>query len=615
MITENTYDWEFWCSPLGHFLYSSPACKKISGYDAFEFEMDVNFLTRIAHPDDVDMVPRPQDHMTDDTIESEFRIIDRSGNTRWVTYKSRPVYDESGSLLGFRGAIRDLTRNKELENEKERLVAAVEQFTDAIAITDLEGRLEYMNSAFEASHGTGNGFNLGGVYDMVNEPPIQEAIGLGEVWSGRRHRQSREDGERVVEVTMSPVRDSSQRVRELVWSERDITDQVALHERLKQAQRMEAIGTLAGGVAHDFNNLLSGILGYSSLLKGAPTSWQETQQAAEVIEKAARRAADLTQKLLGFARQGKHKHDSFSLHESVSEVLTLLSRTTDKRILIEGILDAENPRMLGDSGQIGQVLLNLAINATHALEQGGQLTISTRNVLGSEIKALESTIEPANEYIEVVVKDSGSGISAEHLSRIFEPFFTTKENGSGLGLAMVYGIVQTHEGAITVQSKIGEGTSFSLYFPCQQQFKAAPTPVKRALPVGIGTILVVDDEEIVRNIATKMLRRIGYEVFSCSDGVEAVEFYTENSKTIDLVIIDMIMPRMDGRECFRALLKINPELRAILSSGYSRNQTVQEILDEGLMGYIGKPFEFQEIADLVARVLSDEGESERENVE
>lgn len=605
-ISENTYDWEFWRSPQGHFLYSSPICKKITGYEPFEFEMDVNFLNRIAFPEDSHLVPAPDEEMSDDVLETEFRIVDKSGSIRWLAYKSRPVYDDSGNYLGCRGAMRDLTLHKELENEKERLVAAVEQFSDSIAITDLKGKLEYVNSAFERNLGTDHGHTIGTSYDMIEAQPIQDAIASGAVWSGRRNRAG-EDGSRprVVEVTMSPVRDGSGSIRNLVWSERDVTAEVELQERLMQAQRMEAIGTLAGGVAHDFNNLLSGILGYSSLLKGEPSSWAEIQQAAAVIERAARRAADLTQKLLGFARQGKHKHECFSIHESIAEVLTLLTRTTDPKVTIEGVLDAENPWIRGDSGQLGQVLLNLAINSTHAIESGGRLTIYTRNVSARDASIPVDSAQGVDEFIEIRVEDTGCGIPEEKLQRIFEPFYTTKEKGSGLGLAMVYGIVQNHDGGIRVDSTVGVGTTFTLCFPsCVYEppsVKASPTlQVKH----GKGTILVVDDEEIVRNIAAKMLTRIGYEVVTIADGSEAVEYYKKNFQAIDLVIVDMMMPRMDGKEVFLAMRQINPKIKALLSTGYSHNQAVQEVIDEGLLGFIGKPFELQEIAAAVERTLT-----------
>ena len=601
--TSSSYDWEFWRSPVGHFLYSSPTCKKITGYEPYEFEMDTDFLHRIAHPDDVHRVPGPDEEAAEEYSEAEFRIFDRSGSLLWLAYKARPVFDDNGNYLGSRGAIRDLTLHRELENEKDRLIAAVEQFTNGIAITDLEGKLEYVNSTFESTCAFDGGNQVGALYDVVNEPGVSEAVCRGTTWSGTKTRESGEVT-LTMEITMSPVRGRDGIINSLVWSERNVTAELEMQERMMQAQRMEAIGTLAGGVAHDFNNLLSGILGYSSLLRMEPMSWKETQQAAEVIERAARRAADLTQKLLGFARQGKHKDERFCIHDSVSEVLTLLTRTTDPSISMEAELDAHNPWMCGDSGQIGQVLLNMAINAIHAIEGQGNLTIYTRNVKASEVPSNPGKHSPTSEYIEVKIADSGCGIPEEKLQRIFEPFFTTKESGSGLGLAMVYGIVQNHCGLVEVSSEVGRGTVFTLYFPCCRQ----PDKCHQHQTIGTvkrakGRVLLVDDEEIVRNIAFKMLTRIGYEVVLTSDGQEAVDFYQDHHEEIDLVVVDMLMPRMNGRDCFRRLREINPQVRAILSTGYSHNQSIQEVLDEGLLAYISKPFDLQEIASVVGSVL------------
>ena len=265
------------------------------------------------------------------------------------------------------------------------------------------------------------------------------------------------------------------------------------------------------------------------------------------------------------------------------------------------MLNAEKAWVRGDASQMSQVLLNLAINASHAMaDQGGRLTLKTSNVDSTG----NSKPSPAGPFLLVEICDEGCGIPRENLKRIFEPFFTTKENGSGLGLAMVYGIVQNHEGHIEVDSRVGHGTTFKLFFPVFEGVRSVPAPAPKAAPVhGRGRILVVDDEEIIRNMANKMLRRLGYDVVTKTDGMEGLSYYREHHQEVDLVILDMIMPNMDGRDCFRALKRVNPEVQAILSTGYSLNQTVQEILDEGLLGVINKPYEFNQIADVVSRAL------------
>ena len=239
------------------------------------------------------------------------------------------------------------------------------------------------------------------------------------------------------------------------------------------------------------------------------------------------------------------------------------------------------------------------------MDNGGRLTISTSNTTRDLHGRLLSPLDKGRSFIELQVEDTGKGIPQDKLSRIFEPFYTTKEKGSGLGLAMIYGIVQNHDGNIHVTSRVGEGTTFYLYFPSySSKLKPSiPKPLARVTQ-GKGNILLVDDEELVRNVATKMLTRLGYEVTSMSEGLEAVEFFQENSHRIDLVMIDMIMPRMDGQQCFRELRKIDPQVRAILSTGYSHNETVQAVLDEGLCGYIHKPYELRQLGDVVAEAIN-----------
>lgn len=603
ILADNTYDWEFWRSPEGHFLYSSPACAQITGYEHFEFEMDVQFLRRLIDPDDRHRLPTNLQEELEEVVEVEFHIIDRQGEKRWVALKSRPVYDEQGNLLGCRGTIRDLTQHKQVENERGKLTAAIEQCAERVAITDVEGRLEYVNPSFEKAFQGDSGPCQGQIYSLFNEPEVQEAVKKTEVWSGRRVQRNQAGKEETREITLSPVRDGAKVLSNWVLVERDVTSELQLQERLLQAQRMEAVGSLAGGVAHDFNNLLSGILGYASLLKASGSTREETIQAAEVIETAARRAANLTQKLLGFARQGKHKHEGFSVHDCVAEVLTLLSRSTDPRILSEGMLDAENPWIIGDAGQINQVFMNLCINAAHSMGDGGRLIIRTTNTTVDLCGKPLDPGQPEREHLRITVEDTGCGIEPENLQRIFEPFYTTKEHGSGLGLAMIYGIVQNHDGTIVVQSQPGRGTTFTLHFPSHHEGRAAE-PKRAPMKGGRGKILVVDDEELVRNVACKMLSRLGYEVTSSSDGLNAVSYYREHAGEIDLVILDMLMPKMDGRECFRQLKSINPTVRAILSTGYSHNETVQEVLNEGLSGYISKPYVFSQLAEIVGQLIS-----------
>ena len=379
-----------------------------------------------------------------------------------------------------------------------------------------------------------------------------------------------------------------------------------LEEQLRQAQKMEAIGRLAGGVAHDFNNLLTGILGYASLLHTRAGNEAAVRRAAAVIEGAARRAAELTGKLLGFARKGKHRDIPVDLHASVNEVIDLLQRAIDKSIAITTRLAAPVATVRGDPAQLQQVLLNLALNARDAMPGGGTLGFATRErVLAGGGDRRPGRLPPG-AYLELRVSDTGEGIGPELRAQVFEPFFTTKESGKGLGLglAMVYGIVQNHGGSVRVCDCPGPGATFELLLPLCPGERPAGEPAPRdPAPRGRARILIVDDEAVVRQVATELLEDLGYEVVAVADGEAAVAHYRNHGDQIDLVILDMVMPGLDGRATFRELQKLDPGVRAILSTGYSLDGSTQEILAEGMVGFAPKPYQLDSFGDQVAAAL------------
>ncbi len=376
-----------------------------------------------------------------------------------------------------------------------------------------------------------------------------------------------------------------------------------LESQLRQSQKMEAVGTLAGGIAHDFNNLLTGILGYANLLKLQSKEKSSTYEAADVIEKAAERAADLTKQLLGFARQGKLQNSAVDLHDMIRESVALLRRTIDKSINISQRMDAERPEVMGDPSQLQLVILNLAVNARDAMPDGGDLTIETNCI--DIAPGAHSDLAPGS-YVRLRVTDTGAGISPEVCERIFEPFFTTKPTGegTGLGLATVYGIVKNHDGTVTVDSVVGRGSTFEVLLPIAVQEAVTDASTDIETPVhGRGKILVVEDEEVVRKLAKEILGWLGYETVTVCDGLEAVEYYGGNNDDIDLALIDLNMPRMGGRECYQRMKEINPNLRAVLSTGYSRDGAAQEILDDGVQGFVQKPFQASQLSEAIALAM------------
>jgi PAS domain S-box-containing protein len=421
----------------------------------------------------------------------------------------------------------------------------------------------------------------------------------------------------------------------------DVTDQVRMEEELREAHKMEAVGQLAGGIAHDFNNLMTGILCNAGLLKDTADSPADVRETADIIENAARRAAHLTGQLLGFARRGKHQVTVVDLNMAIETSVSLLARTFDPRIQLEMRPSADPARILGDPAQMEQVILNLAMNARDAMPDGGRMTFSTEIIQRTDTDGPRPAWAEPGRYVLTIVRDTGIGIPPDLHSRIFEPFFTTKPRGkgTGMGLAMVYGIVRHHGGWVEVESAVGAGATFRIFLPLAAEVAPAkapdptpeetPAPGDAIVPTSSPTrarreaddseddpsaspppgaaspvrIMVVDDEELVRSVLARMLIAMGYVVVTAADGREAVALYRRLAPTLDLVIIDMMMPEMGGRECFRALRGLNPALRAILSTGGAAEGAAQALLDEGMAGFVLKPFQAEHLAAAVRKAL------------
>jgi CheY-like chemotaxis protein len=372
-----------------------------------------------------------------------------------------------------------------------------------------------------------------------------------------------------------------------------------------QAQKMEAIGTLAGGIAHDFNNLLMVIQGNASLMLLTIDPSHAHHEMLSSIVKQVQSGSKLTNQLLGYARKGRYEVKPIQLNELVKETSNTFERTR-KEIRIQRELANNLFPIEGDSGQIEQVLMNLFVNAADAMPQGGDIFLKTTNISHRDIRDKLYDPKPGN-YILLAITDTGIGMDSKTLERIFEPFFTTKElsRGTGLGLASVYGIIKGHGGYIDVDSEKGRGTTFKIYLPATDEEVQKTIEAPHDIVKGTGTILLVDDEEMVLEVGERFLKVMGYHVLTAREGKEAIEVYKKHRETIDLVLLDIIMPNMKGGEVFDRLKKINPNIKVLLSSGYSIDGEASQILERGCSGFIQKPFDMNQLSKSIGALLRD----------
>ncbi len=385
----------------------------------------------------------------------------------------------------------------------------------------------------------------------------------------------------------------------------DVSGQKRLQNQLLQSQKMDVVGQLAGGIAHDFNNMLAGIMAAAELLKMRLPSDERNHKLVHTIIDAATRSADLTRELLTFSRKGTAVSTPIRIHDTIAGVMSLLERTIDKQIQLTARLEGNNPVVMGDQTQLQNALLNLGVNARDAMPQGGVLTYATtvRTLDESTCRSLGILLAPGR-YLEIEVSDTGAGMTQEIMEHIFEPFFTTKVvgKGTGLGLAAVYGTVRNHHGELYVQSEPGVGSVFKIFLPMIEEGVAPPAGTGMAIS-GNGGVLLVDDEQILRDLGRDLLEDLGYTVYLAEDGAEALEVFASNREDISLVMMDMVMPKMGGREAFLRMRELAPELKVLFCSGFHQEGTEKELLQLGASGFIQKPYNRSELSRAVAEAL------------
>jgi PAS domain S-box-containing protein len=477
---------------------------------------------------------------------------------------------------------------------------------DAAFVIDLDGRILLANP--EAARMTGTPLDTLPGRWLADCLPVEAAEGHRQkfqeaVRSATPVFFEEEAGGKLFSNAFHPVGAEAGDVVMLVFIRKDITEEKRSEEErrkltahLQQAQKMEAIGTLAGGIAHDFNNLLMAIQGNVSLILFDMEADHPHRRIMVTIENLIRSGADLTSKLLGYARKGKYESRSMALNDLVRETSDTFGRMR-KDITIHQDLSENLMGIIADKGQLEQVLLNLFVNAADAMPKGGDLFLKTRNVSHKEIPSSGYVINPG-PYVMLTVADTGIGMAPKTIRRIFDPFFTTKKmgRGTGLGLASAYGVVKSHGGYIEVESEPGKGSTFSVYLPATEAPTADRAAPQMNLAAGGGRILLVDDEQAVLEITAQMIERLGYVVTQARSGREAIERFRESPDGFSLVILDMIMPGMGGGEVFDQLKRIQPRVKVLLASGYSMQGQASEIMDRGCVGFIQKPFTLQDLS-------------------
>ncbi len=403
-----------------------------------------------------------------------------------------------------------------------------------------------------------------------------------------------------VEVSLRPATVGEREV--LLAVIRDATEMRRLQDKLRESEKLQAVGQLAGGIAHDFNNQLTGILANASLLHDRLTD-ERWKKCAEVIVRCSQRSSDLTSQLLAFARRGKHQNVVVDLHELIGEVVELLKHTIDKRITLKTQLCDHDLKVQGDPTLLQNAFLNLGLNACDAMPQGGTLTFQIdRNILEVTRTGLATDMFHG-DYARIIVRDTGEGMDEATQRRVFEPFFTTKKTGNGMGLAAVYGAVESHKGDISLESRPGHGSVFTILLPaCDHSLDSVSLKTIAPLSTFEGTrVLVAEDEEDVATSTLLLLRELGCEVVRCADGQEAVDLFRKTPDDFELVLVDHMMPRLSGRESLKEMRRLRPQLRAIITSGYS-NQTVIEN-DNDLANFLPKPFNLEQLSRIMARAL------------
>ncbi len=566
--------------------------------------------------------PHFQRHMEEHLLHGkrerhEWRFRCKQGKTLWALFSATPIFNDKGSFLGSAGVFTDLTERKMAEEERERLALVIEQATETVIITDPKANILYVNPAFERITGYTRAEVMGrnprllqsGKHDAAFYQEIWNTLKRGETWSGHFINKRKDGSFYEEEATLTPVRAPSGEVVNYVAVNRDVTKELLLQGQLMQAQKMEVVGRLAGGVAHDFNNLLMVMGGYAGLLmKRLPGTSPHRRMVAEIL-KTAERGASLTRQLLMFSHKQLGKPQVISLNEVIAENEKILRQILgDDGKLVKQCEDDLVP-VLADPARIQQVLMNLVVNARDAMPHGGTVTLRTANVHLSRMDPELFPGTPAGDYVKLEVADTGCGMDPKIQSHLFEPFFTTKEKGkgTGLGLSIVYGIIEQARGRIFVRSQPNQGATFTILLPqCQESLpNLAQAVCGKPLTKGEETILLAEDDPHVRKITVEILKSNGYHVIAAREGREALMQCRKHRGRIHLLLTDMVMPGMNGLDLAREITRLRPETKVVLMSAYSDEKIMKRVFAENHL-FIPKPTSPEALLAKLREILDQE---------
>jgi PAS domain S-box-containing protein len=592
--------------------YVSPNIFRLTGYEAHEV-IGKSFMD-FVHPED--LVGRMDVFLkilSGEEQATEYRMRTKSGEYKWVRTNARPIMRE-GALVGIQGALVDVTDLKEAEEalklSEEKYRNVVQNSKDAIFVTQ-DHKLKFMNPRASAI--------LGDTCENVADQPFLDFVHPDDRMMVVDRYNRRLDGESLPDGVSFRILDKAGHVKDvelnsvlIAWQGRpaalaflrDVTVQKKMESQLRNAQKVEALGTLSGGIAHNFNNLLMGIQGHVSLAMADIAPSTMAYKNMEKIVGLVQSGSKLTRQLLQYARDGAREMVTVDINQLVRDASETLG-ATKKQIRIRFQLSREVPRIKADQGQIEQVLLNLLLNAADAMPEGGDLRIETACLNGGQAEG-KVTLSRSMDYVMLKVSDTGTGIPEDVIHRIFEPFFTTKGlgRGTGLGLSTVYGIVKNHDGDICVESQVGGGSTFLVYLPARAADNVCPAaaPAARVLPCQ-GRILIVDDEPNVLRPVAALLAHSGFTVFEAISGLDAIEIFQQQWKNIDLVVLDLILPGMSGKDIYYRLREISPQVKVLISSGCAQDGQADELMAGGCLGFIQKPYNIEALSTRIMEIF------------